>query len=113
MSSRLPCTTPWRYAAPSMSSCARTGAASSVPHAYVRALREAHLRGSMGRVGACADNAATESISSLPALGQPRAAAPGDCVRIERTYPRRRRPDALGRLTLIEFQQLTQAAHAA
>ena len=29
-------------------------------HAYVRALREAQLRGSMGRVGACADNAAME-----------------------------------------------------
>ncbi len=34
-------------------------------HAYVRALRDAQLRGSMGRVGACADNAAMESFFSL------------------------------------------------
>ena len=34
-------------------------------HAYVRALRQAQLRGSMGRVGACADNAAMESFFSL------------------------------------------------
>jgi putative transposase len=34
-------------------------------HAYVRALRGAGLAGSMGRVGACADNAAMESFFSL------------------------------------------------
>jgi transposase InsO family protein len=34
-------------------------------HAYVRALRDAQLRGSMGRVGACPDNAAMESLFSL------------------------------------------------
>jgi putative transposase len=34
-------------------------------HAYLRALRDAQLRGSMGRVGACAANAAMESFSSL------------------------------------------------
>src|SRR5688500_10270577 len=34
-------------------------------HAYVRTLRQAQLRGSMGRVGACADNAAMESFFSL------------------------------------------------
>ncbi len=34
-------------------------------HAYVRALRDAQLHGSMGRVGACADNAAMESFFSL------------------------------------------------
>jgi transposase InsO family protein len=34
-------------------------------HAYVRALREHGLNGSMGRVGACADNAAMESFFSL------------------------------------------------
>ena len=32
------------------------------PHSYVRALRQAQLRGSMGPVGACADNAAMESF---------------------------------------------------
>ena len=34
-------------------------------HAYLRALRGAGLHGSMGRVGACADNAAMESFFSL------------------------------------------------
>ena len=34
-------------------------------HAYCRELRHAQLRGSMGRVGACADNAAMESFFSL------------------------------------------------
>lgn len=34
-------------------------------HAYQRVLRGALLRGSMGRVGTCADNAATESFFSL------------------------------------------------
>ena len=32
---------------------------------------------------------------------------------IERTYHRRRRQDALGRLTPIEFETLLQTAHAA
>jgi len=34
-------------------------------HAFVRTLRDHQLRGSMGRVGACADNAAMESFFSL------------------------------------------------
>ena len=34
-------------------------------HAYVRTLRDADLHGSMGQIGACADNAATESFFSL------------------------------------------------
>src|SRR5829696_4014928 len=34
-------------------------------HAYLRALRGAGLHGSMGRVGACADNAAMETLFSL------------------------------------------------
>ena len=34
-------------------------------HSYQRVLREAQLRGSMGRVGTCADNAAMESFFSL------------------------------------------------
>jgi transposase InsO family protein len=33
-------------------------------HAYVHTLRGHRLRGSMGRVGACADNAAMESFSA-------------------------------------------------
>lgn len=90
-------------------------------HAYVAALRNARLRGSMGRVGACADNAAMESFFSLlqknvlnrrrwPTREELRLAI---VVWIERTYHRRRRQDALGRLTPIEFETLTQTAHAA
>jgi putative transposase len=90
-------------------------------HAYVRALREAQLRGSMGRVGACADNAAMESFFALlqknvlnrrrwQTREQLRLAI---VVWIERTYHRRRRQDTLGRLTPIEFETLLQTAHAA
>jgi transposase InsO family protein len=90
-------------------------------HAYVRALRNAQLRGSMGRVGACADNAAMESFFSLlqknvldrqrwQTREQLRLAT---VVWIERTYHRRRRQDTLGRMTPIEFETLTRAAHAA
>jgi transposase InsO family protein len=90
-------------------------------HAYVRALREAQLRGSMGRVGACADNAAMESFFALlqknvlnrrrwQTREQLRLAI---VVWIERTYHRRRRQDTLGRLTPIEFDTLVQVAHAA
>ena len=42
-----------------------TAAASSVPDAYVARCAEHGLRGSMGRVGACADNAAMESFFAL------------------------------------------------
>jgi transposase InsO family protein len=90
-------------------------------HAYVSQLRRARLRGSMGRVGACADNAAMESFFSLlqknvlnrrrwQTREQLRLAI---VVWIETTYHRRRRQDALGRMTPIEFETLTQAAHAA
>ena len=90
-------------------------------HAYVRALREAQLRGSMGRVGACADNAAMESFFSLlqkNVLNRQRWTSREQLrlaivVWIEKTYHRRRRQDALGRMTPIEFETLTQAAHAA
>ena len=75
----------------------------------------------MGRVGACADNAAMESFFSLlqknvlnrqrwPTRDELRLAI---VTWIETTYHRRRRQDALGRLTPIEFETLTQAAHAA
>ena len=90
-------------------------------HVYVRALRDAQLRGSMGRVGACQDNAAMESFFSLlqknvlnrrhwQTREQLRAAI---VLWIERTYHRRRRQQTLGRLTPIEFEILHQAAHAA
>jgi putative transposase len=90
-------------------------------HAFVQALRTAQLRGSMGRVGACADNAAMESFFSLlqkNVLNRRRWQTREELrlaivVWIERTYHRRRRQDALGRLTPIEFETLQQTAHAA
>ena len=90
-------------------------------HAYVRTLRNAQLRGSMGRVGACADNAAMESFFSLlqkNVLNRQRWQTREQLrlaivIWIERTYHRRRRQDTLGRITPIEFETLTRAAHAA
>ncbi|HEU5271105.1 MAG TPA: IS3 family transposase, partial [Jatrophihabitans sp.] len=87
-------------------------------HAFVRALREHDLRGSMGRVGACADNAAMESFFSLlqkNVLNRRRWTSREELrlaiiVWIERTYHRRRRQDTLGRLTPIEFETLFTAA---
>ena len=80
------------------------------------------LHGSMGRVGACGDNAAMESFFSLlqknvlepatlaaPARSYGSRSSPGS----RRTYHRRRRQRRLGRLTPIEFETLQQAAHAA
>ena len=90
-------------------------------HAFVRALGAAGLQGSMGRVGACADNAAMESFFSLLQKNvlNRRRWTTRDQLRlaivtwIERTYHRRRRQDALGRLTPIEFETLLNTAHAA
>jgi transposase InsO family protein len=90
-------------------------------NAYVRELHGARLRGSMGRVGACADNAAMESFFSLlqkNVLNRQRWQTREELrlaivTWIERTYHRRRRQDGLGRLTPIEFETLVQTAHAA
>ena len=90
-------------------------------HAYVRALSTAKARGSMGRVGTCADNAAMESFFSLlqkNVLNRQRWQTRDDLrlaivVWIEKTYHRRRRQDALGRLTPIEYETVHRAAHAA
>src|SRR3954454_14957171 len=90
-------------------------------NAYVHELRSAQLRGSMGRVGACADNAAMESFFSLlqkNVLNRQRWQTRDELrlaivVWIEKTYHRRRRQDGLGRLTPIEFETLHQTAHAA
>ena len=90
-------------------------------HAYVSQLRRARLRGSMGRAGACADNAAMESFFSLlqkNVLNRQRWQTREQLrlaivVWIEKTYHRRRRQDALGRLTPVEFETLIKAAHAA
>ncbi len=76
----------------------------------------------MGRVGACGDNAAMESFFALLQKNvlDRRLWRTRDDLRleivtwIERTYHRRRRQRALGRLTPIEFElfhhQLTPAA---
>jgi len=85
-------------------------------HAFVRALRGAELIGSMGRVGACGDNAAMESFFSLlqkNVLDRQHWATREELrlaivTWIEKTYHRRRRQRALGRLTPVEFEMLHQ-----
>ena len=84
---------------------------------FVKTLKNAELRGSMGRVGACGDNAAMESFFSLlqkNVLDRQRWATREDLrvaivVWIERTYHRRRRQRGLGRLTPIEYETLNTA----
>jgi transposase InsO family protein len=85
-------------------------------NAFVKVLREAKLTGSMGRVGACGDNAAMESFFALlqknvldrqswTSREQLRLAI---VTWIESTYHRRRRQQALGDLTPIEFETINQ-----
>jgi putative transposase len=89
-------------------------------HAFVRTLRHHGLVGSMGRVGACGDNAAMESFFSLlqkNVLDRRRWTTREELriaiiTWIERTYHRRRRQRALGRLTPIEYETLTTARAA-
>ena len=90
---------------------------------FVRALGRHDMVGSMGRVGACGDNAAMESFFSLLQKNvlDRRSWATREELRIaivtwiERTYHRRRRQDALGRLTPIEYETImtTPATQAA
>jgi transposase InsO family protein len=88
---------------------------------FVRLLRDNGLHGSMGRVGACADNAAMESFFSLLQKNvldvqrwQTREELRLAMVNwIERTYHRRRRERGLGKLTPIEFETIREVAHAA
>ncbi len=79
---------------------------------FLRALARHRLAGSMGRVAACGDNAAMESFFALlqknvldrhrwTTREQLRIAI---VTWIERTYHRRRRQAALGRLTPVEFE---------
>jgi transposase InsO family protein len=88
---------------------------------FVAALHRHGLRGSMGRVASSADNAAMESFFALlqknvlnnhrwDTRHQLRLAI---VTWIERSYHRRRRQRALGKLTPIEFETINQAAHAA
>lgn len=105
---------------------ARRGATTAVVHsdrgsqfrskAFCRELATAGLTGSMGRVGACADNAAMESFFGLlqnNVLDQKRWRTREDLrlaiiTWIERTYHRRRRQRRLGKMTPIEYE----AVHA-
>ena len=88
---------------------------------FVRLLRDYGLHGSMGRVGACADNAAMESFFSLLQKNvlDTRRWTTREELRlaivtwIEATYHRRRRQRGLGKLTPIEFEAVHEVAHAA
>jgi putative transposase len=89
----------------------------------VRALNRHGMVGSMGRVGAAGDNAAMESFFSLLQKNvlDRRSWATREELRIaivrwiERTYHRRRRQAALGRLTPVEYELImtTTATQAA
>jgi putative transposase len=88
---------------------------------YVATLARHSLRGSMGRVGACGENAAMESFSALlhkNVLDRKRWTTRAELrlaivTWIERTYHRRRRQARLGGLTPIEFETINQTATAA
>ncbi len=90
-------------------------------HAFTRVLRVHGLAGSMGRVGACGDNAAMESFFSLlqkNVLDRQRWKTRDELrlaiiIWIERTYHRRRRQRALGRLTPVEYEILKSSRPAA
>lgn len=81
---------------------------------YVRVLTGTGLLGSMGRVGACADNAAMESFFALlqkNVLDRQRWATREQLrlaivTWIEGSYHRRRRQRALGKLTPIEYEAI-------
>ena len=86
-------------------------------------LNRHHMVGSMGRVGAAGDNAAMESFFSLLQKNvlNRRSWTSREELRIaivtwiERTYHRRRRQAALGRLTPVEYELImtTTATQAA
>ena len=84
-------------------------------------LKHNGLTGSMGRVGACGDNAAMESFFSLlqkNVLDRQRWETREELriaivIWIERTYHRRRRQRVLGRLTPVEFEILETELQAA
>ncbi|WP_029136005.1 IS3 family transposase, partial [Nakamurella lactea] len=88
---------------------------------YVRTLANNGLLGSMGRVGACADNSAMESFFALlqrNVLDRQRWRTRQELrlaivTWIERTYHRKRRQRRLGKLTPIEFETINRAAPAA
>lgn len=81
---------------------------------FLREINRHNMVGSMGKVGAAADNAAMESFFSLLQKNvlNRRSWATREDLRIaivtwtERTYHRRRRQPKLGRLTPIEFKTI-------
>ena len=85
---------------------------------FVRVLANNGLVGSMGRVGACGDNAAMESFFSLlqnNVLDTRRWVTREDLrlaivTWIERTYHRRRRQRRLGKLTPVEYETIMKPA---
>jgi transposase InsO family protein len=89
--------------------------------AFVRSLKSSGLTGSMGRVGACGDNAAMESFFALlqkNVLDRRRWSIRQELrlaivTWIEKTYHRRRRQRTLGRLTPIEFETIETGLQAA
>ncbi len=88
---------------------------------FVNTLHRNGLCGSMGRVGACGDNAAMESFFALlqrNVLDRQRWQTREELrlaivTWIERTYHRRRRQARLGKLTPIEFETINRHATAA
>ena len=88
---------------------------------FVRVLKANSLVGSMGRVGACGDNAAMESFFSLlqkNVLDRQCWQTRDDLrhaiiVWIERTYNRRRRQRVLGKLTPVEYEAVNRVQQAA
>src|SRR5690606_17256526 len=84
----------------------------------VHQLNRHDMAGSMGRVGAAADNAAMESFFSLLQKNvlDRRVWNTREELRIaivawiERTYHRRRRQAALGRLTPVEYELIMKPA---
>ena len=87
---------------------------------FVRALHHHDMVGSMGKVGAAGDNAAMESFFALMQKNvlDRRTWATRQELRIaivtwiERTYHRRRRQTALGRLTPVEYETIMTAPAA-
>jgi transposase InsO family protein len=79
-----------------------------------RALAAHHMVGSMGQVGSAGDNAAMESFFALlqkNVLNTKRWETREELRKaiitwIERTYHRRRRQEALGRLTPVEYEAI-------
>jgi len=85
-----------------------------------RSLPQHHMVGSMGQVGSAGDNAAMESFFALlqkNVLNRHRWATREELriaivTWIERTYHRRRRQIALGRLTPVEFETIMTPQNA-